>query len=102
MNTIKLNNTTYEVLSFNRNTYFGGEEITSTASCQIKTTDISSVHALAQTTISTLQIYHDNTLIYNLTGVNGKLNSMDEYLMNDQINITINLNLNETVTSADE
>ena len=102
MNTIKLNNTTYEVLSFNKSTYFNQEGITCNASCQIKTSDITSLHNLAKETITTLQIYHDQELIYNLTGLDGKLSSIDEYLMDDRININISMNFNEEVTSADE
>ena len=92
MNTIKFNNHTYEVLSFNKNTYFGGESISSSSNCQIKTADITSLHALATEKIETLQIYHDNTLIYDLQNLNGNLTSIDEYLSEDRVNISLNFN----------
>lgn len=90
MNTIKFNNHTYEVLSFNKNTYFNETGVGSNANCQIKTADITSLYELAEETIETLQIYHDNELIYNLSNLSGKLSYIDEYLAEDRINITLN------------
>ena len=101
MNTIKFNNSTYEVLGFNKNTYFNEGSINSNASCQIRTPNVTSLYALADTGIQTIQIYHDSTLIYELENANGKLASIDEYLMDDHININVNLNLN-FVTQEDE
>ena len=94
MNTIKFNNNTYEVLSFNKSTYFNEGNINSNASCSIKTANVTSLYALADTDIQTIQIYHDSTLIYELENANGKLTSIDEYLADDHINININLSLN--------
>lgn len=90
MNTIKFNNHTYEVLSFNKNTYFNEGQINSSANCQIKTTNVTSLYVLADETIETLQIYHDNELIYDLSNLSGKLSSIDEYLAEDRVNITLN------------
>ena len=90
MNTIKFNNHSYEVLNFNKNTYFSAEQINSSANCQIKTSDITSLYELATETIETLQIYHDNELIYDLSNLSGRLSSIDEYLADDRINITLN------------
>lgn len=66
MNTIKFNNTEFELESYNRNTYFGGESITSNASCGIITTNIANINSLAESTITSLQIYHNEQLIYDL------------------------------------
>ena len=102
MNTIKFNNHTYEVLSFNKNTYFNTDSVTSTASCSIKTADATSLNTLASELIETLQIYHDEELIYNLSGISGKLTSIDEYLSDDRININLNLNFSQTVNEEEE
>lgn len=100
MNTIKFNNHEYEVLSFSRNTYFNGNEINSTVNCQIKTSNITELYELAQETISTLQIYHDNELIYNLGNLSGRLVTIDEYLAEDRINISLNCSF-DVETGAD-
>ena len=91
MNTIKFNNSTYEVLSFNKSTYFNDSGISSNASCSIKTSNMTSLYALAESGLQSIQIYHDNELIYDLSDINGKLTSIDEYLMDDHININVNL-----------
>ena len=90
MNTIKFNNHTYEVLSFNKNTYFNDDSIYSNASCQLKTADFTSLYDLAEEIIETLQIYHNDELIYNLSNLSGRLSSIDEYLAEDKINVTLN------------
>jgi len=92
MNTIKFNNHTYEVLSFNKNTYFENNHISSTANCQIRTSDITSLYTLAEETIESLQIYWNEDLIYDLDNISGKLSSISEYLADDRINITLNCN----------
>ncbi len=91
MNTIKFNNTEFELESYNRNTYFGGENMTSNASCGIITTNIASINSLAESTITSLQIYHNEQLIYDLQNINAKIDSISEYLNTDRINITLNV-----------
>lgn len=91
MNTIKFNNTEFELGSYNRNTYFSGETMSSNANCGIITTDISDINALAESTINSLQIYHDEQLIYNLQNINAHIDSISEYLNNDRIDITLNI-----------
>ena len=91
MNKIKFNNVEFEVEQYTKNTYFGGETINSNANCSITTDDISTLIALASTTITTLQIYHDDTLIYNLQNTNAKIESINEYLSIDRMNISVNL-----------
>lgn len=90
MNTIKLNNTTCEVLSFNKNTTFNNGQIFGSGSASIRTDDISALQELGLTTIETIQIFHDQEKIYDLTNANGKITSIDEYLADDTINISIN------------
>ena len=101
MNTIKLNNDTYEVLNFSKNTQFNADGIFSNASCSIKTSDISTLYTYADTGVQTIQIYHDSNLIYNLENVNGHLQSIDEYLMDDHMNINVNIILDFNVNEPE-
>lgn len=91
MNTIKINNETFEVLSFSKNTTFNGDTITGSGSMSIHTTDISKLQEIAQNTVNTIQIYHDEDCIYDLADANGKIISIDEYLSDSVVNININL-----------
>ena len=91
MNTIKFNNTELQVESYNRNTYFSGDTINSNASCVIKTDDATALNALAQTTITALQIYHNDTLIYDLQDIEAHIDNINEYLNNDTMTISVNL-----------
>ena len=54
MNKIKFNNAEYEINSYNKNTYFGGESMNSTANCTLVTTDVTGLNALAAETITSL------------------------------------------------
>ena len=91
MNTIKFNNTEFQVESYNKNTYFSGNTMSSNASCNIVTNDIESLNTLALNTITALQIYHDETLIYNLQNIQAHIDNINEYLNGDTISISINL-----------
>ena len=91
MNTIKFNDTTFLVESYNRTTSFAGEVITSTGYCLIFTDDISALEALADTTITSIQIYHDNELIYNLTDASVHIENINEYLNVDKMFVNVNL-----------
>ena len=94
MNIIKFNNTEFELESYNRNTYFNGETISSSAGCGIIAANITEIDALAESTITSLQIYHDNELIYDLQNIDAHVSSVSEYLNTDRINITINIEFN--------
>lgn len=96
MTTIKFNNTVFEVESYNKNTFFNGEEITSNANCTIKMTDMAPLNALTQTTITAIQIHYDNTLIYDLQDVSAKIDSIGEYLNTDRMSISVNLTFSNT------
>lgn len=91
MNKIKFNNAEYEVNSYNKNTYFGGESINSTANCTLVTTDVTGLNALAAGTITSLQIYHNDTLIYDLQDINAHIDSINEYLNGERIDISVSL-----------
>lgn len=91
MNKIKLNNTEFIVEGYNKNTYFNGETVTSSGTCNIITDNMSSVESLADNTITSIQIIHDDELIYNLTNINARIESINEYLNTDHMSININL-----------
>lgn len=90
MTTIKLNNTEFEVESYNKNTYFTGENIMSNANCSIKVVDMNTLNALVPVAITSIQIKYDNNIIYNLTDVNAKIDSINEYLNGDHMNTNVN------------
>lgn len=96
MNKIKFNNTEYEVESYSKNTSFSGETIVSNAYCAIITDDVASLNTLAQTTITSIQIYHNEVLIYNLSDISAKIDSINEYLQGERMGINVNLTFSNT------
>ena len=94
MNTIKFNDTSFEVESYNKNTSFMGETISSSASCTINTNNIESLNALAQDSITSIQILHNNDLIYNLADIDAKIDNISEYLNGDRMGVSVNLTFN--------
>ena len=91
MNIIKFNNTEFEVESYNKSTYFGGESITSNATCSLLNANVNSIYTLAQETITSIVIKHDGNEIYNLSNISARLDNSDEYLAGDRMNITLRL-----------
>ena len=91
MNTIKLNNSEFELTSFSRNTYFSDNEINSTANCDLRIIGSSILDELADADITSLQIKHDNDVIYNLTDISAKITNISEYLNTDYINTSVSL-----------
>ena len=94
MNTIKFNNTSFEVESYNKNTSFMGETISSSASCTITTNNIELLNTLAQDSITSIQIMHNNDLIYNLADIDAKIDNISEYLNGDRMGVSVNLTFN--------
>ena len=95
MNIIKLNNAEFEVENYNKNTFFGGESISSTASCSVLTNDPTVFNEMASTPITSIQILHDGEVIYNLQNISARIESINEYLNVDRMSINIGLNFNE-------
>lgn len=102
MNTIKLNNVTCEVLSFNKNTSFNNGEIYGSGSASIRTDDIGALQELGLTEIETIQIFHDEERIYNLTNAGGRITSIDEYLTEDSISINVSFSFISATESVEE
>lgn len=90
MNTIKINNLELTVESYNKNTYFNGQTIASNATCNVVTSDINALHELMEEEITSIQIFYNETLIYNLQNITARIESINEYLNTDRMNININ------------
>lgn len=91
MNTIKFNAVEFEVMSYNKNTYFNDGSMTSSASCQIIVADMDVLNGLTNTAITSLQILHEGEVIYNLSDINARIESISEYLNVDRMDINVNL-----------
>ena len=91
MNKIKFNNAEFEVESYNKTTSFMGETMSSTAYCTIITDDIEALNEVAQTEITTIQISHDDEVIYSLENQHGHIDSTNEYLNGDRMSVSANL-----------
>jgi len=79
MNTIIFNDTaSFEVESYNKNTYFNGESITSNANCSVKISNMTALNTLAEDTITSIEIDHDNESIYELANISAKIESINE------------------------
>lgn len=91
MNTIKFNNTTFLVDSFNKNTYLVDGTIVHDGNCIIKNNNLQALHELMSETITEIYIYHDDILIYNSENLNVTISSVNEHLDEDHMTITLNL-----------
>ena len=91
MNKIILNDVEFEIESYNKNTYFAGDTINSNASCSLANANVNALNTLAQTTITVLQIQHDDNTIYELENIHAHINSINEYLSGDKMNVNISL-----------
>lgn len=98
MNKIKLNNAEFEIENYNKSTYFGGDTITSNANFQLTTNDITLLNALVSETITSIQIIHDDTVIYNLTDINAHIDNINEYLNFDRMNINVSMRFDPVVS----
>lgn len=91
MNKIKFNSLEMEVLDYNKNTYLTGQTVQSSASCNVISSDMSALNALMNTTITSIEIYHDGILIYDLKDINCKISNINEYLSDNHMNVSLSL-----------
>lgn len=91
MNTIKFNNVTFSVESYNRNIYLSENEIHGDGNCTIIVNDMSTLTALMDNTITAIQIYHDNNLIYDVQNLDAYITNINEYLSDDRVIISLSL-----------
>ena len=91
MNIIKFNDVEFEVISYNKNTFFSGNTVTSNANCQIISSDVNTLNDLADETITSLQILHDGNIIYNLSDISAHIENISEYLNVDRMDVNVSL-----------
>lgn len=91
MNTIKLNDEfTFQVESFSKSTYFGEDSVTSTGNITMINIARDNLDAL-NGEVTSIVIYHDGEEIYNSTNLHGHINTINEYLSNNQIYIGMDM-----------
>jgi len=93
MNVIKLNNAEFQVESYSRNTSFYNEEgtVVSAATCGLITNNLNALNELAATTITSIQILHDDNLIYNLENIDAVIENISESLSDDRVWVYVNI-----------
>ena len=94
MNVIKLNNTEFPVTSYNKSTNFYEGSITSTAYMAIQVSDMAILNALADAPVTSIEIYHENTKIYDTGEVNAHIDNITESMGDDQMFVTVNMTFN--------
>lgn len=94
MNVIKFNNTEFPVTSYSKTTNFSNDIITSNAYAGIQVTDMTTLNALAETTITSIQIFHENVKIYDTGEIDAHIDSINESMGEDQMYVSVNLTFN--------
>lgn len=94
---IYLNNSYFTVNTFNRNTSFNGDGVTSYAYVNLGG-DTSGLHTLGNTEITSLLIKKDDgTTIYDAGEISAHISTIDESLTEDRMNVNVNLQFNTSV-----
>lgn len=92
MNKILINELELDVESYNKNTYLSeGGRIDSNANFSVTTDDVAALNAYMTQNITSLKIKHDGEIIYNLENISAHISSIQEYLSDNRINISVNL-----------
>ena len=92
MNTMILNDVSFPVAYFSRQTHFDGQALSSNAYINLTAPfDAQAIIALGQETITSLIIKHDNETIYELNDIEARIVSFDENLNENTINANINI-----------
>lgn len=89
MNYIKLNDMQMQVISFNRYVNFNNGVMSGSCNCQVVTSDLSGLQELGTTPVTSIQIIHDDQIIYNLTDIETHVASINETLVEDHIDISL-------------
>lgn len=96
---IILNDEEFSFQGYNRNTYFNEDSMNSNAYIStLRGPNLASrLQALAESTITSISIKkEDETVIYSLTNISAKINSIDEsYNGDDAINTNLNIQFNQ-------
>lgn len=93
MTKLILNDKEFEVISFNRSTYLNDNELVSNASALLVSTEecITNIHSIFDTHITTIKIKKDNEIIYNAGTIDASITVINESLMGEEVNISINI-----------
>ena len=91
MNVIKLNTLELPVTSYNKNTSFNGDSISSNAYLNVETDNVAALNELAEDTIDVIQILHEDSVIYDLQDAGAKISSINESMGEDRMYISVNL-----------
>ena len=91
MNTIKFNDTEFQVENYSKNTYLSDGHISSNANCSVIVSDITVLNALMLDTITSIQIKYNDDVIYDLHDISAHIDNISEYLNVDRMNISVNL-----------
>ncbi len=100
MTTVVFNNDldrSFEIVSFSRNTSFGDGNMNSYAYMGVVPSEnaVNNISYYGLNTITSMKLYdEDEQVIYNITNLNGSVNSIDEALDGDKVVININVRLN--------
>lgn len=92
MNTIKFNDYQCGLISFSKYTNFDENGMVGTGTCQISTSDLTGLQEVGLNGINSIQITHDEEVIYNLTDINAHISYINESLNEDHIDITLSIN----------
>lgn len=91
MNTVKFNNLLMPIESYNKSTYFDNGSIVSNGTCSVVVSDMTALNAVAVAGVTSIEIYHDDNLIYSLHDINCRITNISEYLGEDKMNISLSL-----------
>ena len=93
MNTIKLNNISFELTFYQRNVFLHDDRAVNGfnggGACRIILSDVTDLANFSQQLITSIQIYHDDVLIYNLSNIKCEIVELNELLENGIINIEL-------------
>lgn len=97
MATIILNETSFALNTFNRNTNFSNDSINSYAYFSINyDNSAEALYELGESTITSIVIKNSmNETIYELNNINAKINSIDENLNGEEIYVNVNIQFNQ-------
>ena len=91
MNYIKFNDLQCQVISFIKYTNFDENGMTGSCNCQVLTDNVTGLQELGLNPITSLQILHEDEVIYNLQNISAKVTSINEYLADNHIDINLTI-----------
>ena len=90
MNTIQFNNSTpIQVSDFSNGVFFRNNTIEHSGTCTVIADSMNSLISLGEEPLTSIKIYNDNTLIYNLENITGRIVSITEVLDDTHVSVLI-------------